>query len=192
MKTVIGFLSRPHGFNVLSALISSQDYAFLRVYTHKLNPKSQDPSRFERSDYQLFKKTCLEYNIPIYSIDSKETELSNFPKCDYIVEVSWRYLLPEKITKMANIAAFGIHRGKLPAYAGPEPIKQALINNEKEIILSAHILGNQIDQGKIISTISHPVNYSLNSSLEDNIQRLREEITPLFSKLVFDVFNKYE
>ena len=45
MKTIVGFLSRPHGFDALSALIKSQNYKIIKVYTHKLNPKSQDPQR---------------------------------------------------------------------------------------------------------------------------------------------------
>ena len=79
-----------------------------------------------------------------------------------------------------------------PEYAGAEPIKQALSNNEKEIILSAHFLDPQIDAGGTISTMSHPVNYDNNSSLEENIQRLRDEITPLFSKLTFQTLKKLE
>ena len=102
--------------------------------------------------------------------------------CDFIVEVSWRYLILSYITKKASIAAFGVHRGKLPEYAGAEPIKQALNKNEKEIIISAHYLGQEIDLGGTINTLSHPVNYKYSKTLEENVQRLRDEITPLFSQ----------
>ena len=37
--------------------------------------------------------------------------------------------------------------------------------------------------GAILATISHSVNYDKIQSLDDNIQRLRDEISPLFSKL---------
>jgi methionyl-tRNA formyltransferase len=107
------------------------------------------------------------------------------PECDFIVEVSWRYLISQEIVSKARIGAFGIHRGKLPDYAGAEPIKQALLKGEKEIVLSAHQLVSKIDQGDTISSISHPINYDANQSLEKNIQRLREEITPLFPILTF-------
>lgn len=185
MITVVGFLSRPHGFNVLNGLINSNEYTLKALYTHALNPKSQDPTRSKRDDYELFVKICSENNIPLIAVDSKEQKIDNFPSCDFIVEVSWRYLIPESITKNARIAAFGIHRGKLPDYAGAEPIKQALLKDEKEIVLSAHYLDPKIDQGSTIAMISHPVNYNQNFTMEQNIQRLRDEITPLFSKLVF-------
>ena len=192
MKSVVGFLSRPHGFNVLIALVNSNEYKLKMAYTHALNPKSQDPTRSTRPDYNLFVKICSENNVPLLSIDSKEQGIENFPDCDFIVEVSWRYIIPKEIINKAHIAAFGIHRGRLPDYAGAEPIKQALLKGEKEIVLSAHYLESVIDQGITICTASHPVNYDQKCSLEQNIQRLRDEITPLFSKLVFDTFKVLE
>lgn len=191
MKTVVGFLSRSHGFNILEALLNSNEYRLKIVYTHSRNPKSQDPNRSKREDYDSYVKTCSDYNVPLIAVDSKE-EITEIPDCDYIVEVSWRYLIPKNIVKKARITAFGIHRGKLPDYAGAEPIKQALLKGEKEIVLSAHFLDPKIDQGDTIISLSHPVNYDHSTSLEDNIQRLRDEITPLFSKLMFKTFQILE
>ena len=192
MKTVVGFLSRAHGFDVLSSLIDSKEYTILRIYTHSLNPKTQDPTRSKRKDFDLFVKKCQSKNIDLIAIDSKEQKISDFPDCDYIVEVSWRYLIPEQLTRKAKIGAFGIHRGKLPDYAGTEPIKQAINKGEKEIILSSHYLEQIIDTGDVICTRSHPINYNPQQSLEENIQRLLDEITPFFSELVFKTFEIIE
>ena len=192
MKTIVGFLSRPHGFNVLKELIKSREYSVIRIYTHSLNPKSQDSTRSKREDYPLFENLCSENQIPLILIDSKNQEINDVPICDFIVEVSWRYLIKENITKEAKIAAFGIHRGKLPDYAGAEPIKQALLKNENEIVLSAHYLDPEIDAGGTITSVSHPINYDKNSNLEENVQRLRDEITPLFSKLALITLKKLE
>ena len=145
MKKIVGFLSRSHGFRVLKELINS-NYEILCVYTHALNPKSQDPTRSERSDFKQFVDICKKYKIPLIPIDKKD-EIPDVPECDFIVEVSWRYLIPKEITQKSKIVAFGIHRGKLPEYAGAEPIKQALLNNEKEIVISSHELASQIDSG---------------------------------------------
>lgn len=191
MKTVVGFLSRPHGFNVLNSLVNSPDYKLIRVYTHKLNPTSQDPSKSERCDYHLFTEVCKKHKIPIIPIDSKNHEFGNFPECDFIIEVSWRYFIPQNIIKKTQIAAFGIHRGKLPEYSGAEPIKQALTNNENEIVLSAHNLNAEIDEGEVFETITHSVNYDSSISFDDNIQKIRDEITPKFSELVFKTLSKF-
>ena len=192
MKTIVGFLSRPHGYDALSAIAKSQNYKIIKLYTHKLNPKSQDPQRSIRTDYELFVKKCADNSIPLISIDTVSDEITDFPDCDYILEISWRYKIPNNIINKARIAAFGIHRGKLPDFAGAEPIKQALLNDEKKIVLSAHYLEKDIDAGNIISTIEFPINYNGDKDLDVNIQIIRDEITPLFSKLVFQTLNILE
>jgi methionyl-tRNA formyltransferase len=190
MKTIIGFLTRPHGYSVLLYLIDNPNYDVIKIFTHKLKPKTEDPNRSIRNDYELFVNICKEKNILLESVDSKNTEII-LPDCDYIVEVSWRYLIPKNIVNKAKILAFGIHRGKLPDYAGKEPIKQALLKGETEIVLSAHYLDSIIDQGQVLSTISHKIDYNNSKSLKDNIQKIREDITPLFPKLLFEVLKKF-
>ena len=84
MKTVVGFLSRPHGYNVLTSIIDNPDLKLLKVFTHKLKPKSEDPNRSIRTDYNLFFKLCKENNIIIESVDSKESANDLLvPDCDF-------------------------------------------------------------------------------------------------------------
>ena len=192
MKTVVGFLARPHGYNALSALVESQNYKIIKLYTHKLNPKSQDLQRSIRADYELFVKKCADNSIQLISIDSKDHEITDFPECDYIIEVSWRYIIPQNIINKARRDTFGIHRGKLPEFAGAEPIKQALLKNEKIIVLSAHYLEKTIDTGQVITSIEFPVDYNDEKNLETNIQSIRDQITPLFSKLMLETLNILE
>ena len=192
MKTIVGFLSRPHGYDALSAIVKSQNYKIIKLYTHKLNPRSQDPQRSIRADYESFVKKCADNSIPLASIDSINDEIIDFPDCDYILEISWRYMIPKNVINKARIASFGIHRGKLPDFAGAEPIKQAILNGEKKIVLSAHYLEKDIDVGDVISVIEFPVNYNDEKDLDVNIQTIRDENTPLFSKLVFQTLNILE
>jgi len=191
MYSVVGFLSRPHGLNVLKALIENPEYKILKIYTHSLNPKSQDPKRSERKEFKNIFNLCKENNIDLAIINEKTESITEVPKCDFIVEVSWRYLIPKKILENASILAFGIHRGKLPEYAGAEPIKQALAKNEEEIILSAHYLENIIDAGGTIETISYKIKNKRKIKIEEKIQRIRDDITPLFSKLALITLKKF-
>lgn len=192
MKNVVGFLSRSHGFDVLNSIIHSKDYNLIRVYTHKLNPKSQDPSKSIRSDYHLFEEVCKKHKIHLETIDSKNHEFTNFPESDFIIEVSWRYLIPQKVVTKCHIAAFGIHRGKLPEYAGAEPIKQALVNHDNEIVLSVHDLNAVIDKGEVFKTISHSISYDDSISFNENIEKIRNEITPKFSNLILETLSKFD
>ena len=115
MYKIIGFLSRPHGFSVLNELIDNPNYDVIKIFTHKLKPKTEDPEKGIRDDYHLFSKLCNKHNIELTSIDSKNDTI-DILDCDVIVEVSWRFLISSDIVKKAKILAFGIHRGKLPDY----------------------------------------------------------------------------
>ena len=183
-------MSRPHGFSILNELIDNPNYDVIKVFTHKLKPKTEDPERGIRDDYHLFSELCNKHNIELSSIDSKNDTV-DILDCDIIVEVSWRYLISSDIVKKAKVLAFGIHRGKLPDYPGKEPIKQAISNGDNEIILSAHFLAPKIDGGNVIDEISYDVNYDKHKDLEENIQKIRNDITTLFPILINKVMNKF-
>ena len=192
MISVVGFLSRPHGLSALDALLKNPNIVIKKIFTHSLNPKSQDPTRSVRDDFSLFEKICIENKIKLEKIDSKNDKILEIPEFDYIVEVSWRYFIPKEICLKASKKSFGIHRGKLPDYAGSEPIKQALMKSENFIVLSVHNLLADIDMGEIINYVKHPVNYDSDRTLDENIQRLRDEITPLFATLVIQTLEQLE
>ena len=188
MREVVGFLSREHGLEVLNFLINSSSYKLIHVFTHSLKPKSEDVKRSLRDDYMEFERICEINHITLTKIDSKNEPIKNVPSCDFIIEVSWRYLISKDIISKARISAIGIHRGKLPEYAGSDPMKNAILNKESEIVVTAHNLDEEIDEGETITSISHPINYNSRVSLDDNILRLRKEITEYFSKLTLDAF----
>ena len=45
MIRIVAFLSRPHGYNALCGIIDEPNYQLLKVYTHKLKPKSEDSNK---------------------------------------------------------------------------------------------------------------------------------------------------
>jgi methionyl-tRNA formyltransferase len=192
MISVVGFLSRSHGYAVLEELIKNKNIVIQKIFTHSLNPLSQDSTRSIRDDFFLFENICNKNKIKLEKIDSKNDQNIEIDECDYIVEVSWRYFIPKEVCLKAKILAFGIHRGKLPDYAGAEPIKQALVKNETDIVLSVHNLLAEIDMGQVINSMQHSVNYNSKKTFDENIQRLRDEITPLFPKLTLQTFDKFK
>ena len=42
------------------------------------------------------------------------------------------------------------------------------------------------------TSITHPINYDTQMTLDENVLRLRNEITKYFSKLTFDAFRMHE
>ena len=186
----IVLVARNHGLATLNYLIEkSNPFKVIAIFTHKLNPKSEDPRRKVRKDFKNFVKISKLECVPLYTIDKKNDVLllENFARknnYDFLISVSWRYLISPTIFKKARYGSINIHRGDLPRYKGIKPIEKAIKNNEKKIFICAHNISSRYDRGKIISKISHTLQYEKSKSLEQNIERIKKDITPLFAKLI--------
>ena len=95
---LIMLLAREHGLSVLKELVNHPIYEVSAVFTHKLNPKSQDPERKERKYFQEFVHETTKKSIQLYTIDEKEEntklyELAENTDFDFLLSVSWRYVL---------------------------------------------------------------------------------------------------
>ncbi|MEM3008193.1 MAG: formyltransferase family protein [Candidatus Nitrosotenuis sp.] len=181
-------VARNHGLESLKNLIRLDRYKIIAIFTHMLNPKTYDPERKIRSDYKDFVKIAELNKIPLFTIDNKSElsilkDFSEQNEYDFLISISWRYLIPPYIFNKAKIGSINLHRGDLPKYAGVEPIKRALQNNEKEIVVCAHHITENYDAGEVICKAKHPVNYDYNKTLDENVDRLKEEITPYFPQL---------
>lgn len=192
---IVGYFAREHGLNGLVSLLNSDNYKPICIFTHRFKPKSQDPNRSEREDFSEYESLCRKNNIPLYTVDSKkeamkiEEILMELEEFDFIASISWRRLIPEDQLNMPKIGGVNLHRGKLPDYAGAEPIKQALNNKDQFIYITSHILEKEIDSGETITTYEHPVNYDHKESLDENIERLKRELTPHFGPLLIKSLN---
>lgn len=181
-------IAREHGLETLKTLLETKQFKILIIFTHKLNPKSHDPQRNQRSDYKEFVTLSKSNNIQLISIDDKseQEKLENFCKnteYDFLISVSWRYHISSNIFKKAKIGAINLHRGDLPKYAGVEPIRRSLENKEREIAVCSHLITENYDEGKVLCKVKHPVNYNEKKTLLENVERLKKEITPYFPQL---------
>eukprot|EP00008_Paramoeba_atlantica_P007854 CAMPEP_0201491532 /NCGR_PEP_ID=MMETSP0151_2-20130828/30176_1 /ASSEMBLY_ACC=CAM_ASM_000257 /TAXON_ID=200890 /ORGANISM="Paramoeba atlantica, Strain 621/1 / CCAP 1560/9" /LENGTH=208 /DNA_ID=CAMNT_0047877927 /DNA_START=47 /DNA_END=673 /DNA_ORIENTATION=- len=195
---MVAFVARAHGLSALKAVGTDERIKIVLVVTHKRLPLCEDSERSTRPDFSTFEQFCKTHDLPLKTVDGKKEaeELDCMLKelsFDAMISVSWRRMIPEShlmLPKLGPNARLNLHRGALPAYAGAEPIKQALLKKEKEIEISAHILDKEIDSGKVISVYSHLVKYEEEASLDENIERLKREITPAFGLLAIQAFEE--
>ena len=186
--TCLVLAGRNHGLETLKNLNELSDYNIISIFTHKFNPKSLDIQQKERDDFSDYEKFAEINSIPLYTIDKSNEKfiLDDFAlqyNYDFLISVSWRYLISPQVFLKANIGSINIHRGDLPKYAGAEPIKRALENSEKFIHISCHNISTNFDEGEVIFESTHPTNYDISLSLDDNVERLKREITPYFPQL---------
>ena len=183
----IGLVAREHGFHALKEL-QLKGYKIIAIFTHKFNPKSYDPEKKIRSDFQDFQLFAEENEIPLYTIDSTSEKklLEQFVsknEFEFLISISWRYLIRPEVFEKAKYGSINLHRGDLPKYAGIEPIKRALQNHEERIAVCCHHITKNFDEGEVIFKSYHDTNYNEEKSLDQNIERLKNEITKYFPEL---------
>ena len=189
----IGFLARSHGIAVFEALVRSEQYTLSAVFTHARNPKMYDAERKIRPDFEKFQEIAQKNEIPFYSVDTRKENAAmevyvKQNSFDLLVSVSWRRLVLPCVFERAAIGAVNVHRGDLPKYAGAEPIRRALEAKEEYVAVCAHAMTEKIDAGEVLAREVCQVKYDARLSLEENVELLKENITPLFPAIVMNAF----
>lgn len=190
---VVGLFAREHGLNGFQTLLNSS-HEVVAVATHQRLPKNESLERSERPEFAQYVALANERNIPLFTVDSKDDQakLEHFLlqlKYDVIASISWRRLIPMSWIEHAAYGGVNLHRGLLPNYPGAEPIKQALLNGDKSIVITAHRLDEQIDHGEILVIYEHPVHLQEGETLEEAINRLKVELSPHFGPLLLKAFS---
>jgi methionyl-tRNA formyltransferase len=89
--------------------------------------------------------------------DDELTELVKAAKADVIVATNWRTWIPPEIFTAARLGTLNVHDSLLPAYAGFAPLLWALINGEKEVGVTAHMMDDDLDAGDVVLQWAVPV-----------------------------------
>lgn len=194
--SVVAFLARQHGIDTLKHLLKSDEYEIKYLFTHHFNPKEGRPERTEREELAIFQSLANEHHIPLMTVDSKAEVLKctqmlkEMAPFDYILSVSWKRIIPTDQLALPNYPPVNLHRGDLPQYPGLYPVERALRNGDQEIIITSHVMSEEIDAGEIIDKVSIPANFDQSTDLLENVERLKIELSPLFGPLAIDSFEK--
>ncbi len=130
---------------------------------------------------------CKNNQIPFFKGNPRKGKGFNFIKnkeVDVIVSVNYLFLVEKDIINHPKKLIFNIHGSLLPKYRGRTPHVWAIINNEKETGITAHIIDEKCDTGDIISQIKIPINKDDTGS--DILNKYKLE----YYNLIKDVFRK--
>lgn len=194
-KKVVALVARDHGVSALEALLTAPEYDVVAIATHRRRPSTESPYRCPRIEFAVYRHLAAKQRIPLMPIDSSsdQAQFESFLKgiaFDLIATVSWRRKIPAAWIEQATYGGVNLHRGRLPDYPGAEPIKQALLKNEREIVISAHRLTDVIDGGEVLCVAQHPISASLDAlDLNEKILALKAELTPYFGPLMLRALN---
>ncbi|MDQ5957322.1 MAG: methionyl-tRNA formyltransferase [Patescibacteria group bacterium] len=69
---------------------------------------------------------------------------------DLAIVASYGKIIPENLLKKPRFGFLNVHPSDLPLYRGPSPIESALLDGEKEIVVSIMKLDKEMDHGPIL------------------------------------------
>lgn len=80
-------------------------------------------------------------------------------KIDILISVNYLFLIEKDMIELPKKFAFNIHGSLLPKYRGRTPHVWAIINNESETGITAHLIDEGCDTGDIIEQIKIKIDY---------------------------------
>jgi len=99
---------------------------------------------------------------------------------DIIVANNWRTWLPPEVFNLPPKGTLNVHDSLLPAYAGFSPLIWALINGEKEVGVTAHMMDEELDAGDIV--LQRAIEVGPRDTVTDLFHRTVDLIAPLVTE----------
>jgi methionyl-tRNA formyltransferase len=152
---VVMFGYQTWGHRTLQALLDSEHEVTL-VVTH---PKSDHA--YEKIWDDSVADLAEKHGVPVLlrnrPDDDELLERLRAAEPDVIVATNWRTWIPPSIFTLPRLGTLNVHDSLLPAYAGFSPLIWALINGEKEVGVTAHMMDDTLDAGDIVLQRAVPV-----------------------------------
>jgi len=136
---------------------------------------------------------CSTNSIDYIAVESREDikdYLETFSDIDFFIVASFGIIFDEKILEYPRLVVINIHPGILPQYRGRHPLPQAILNKEKYMGLTSHVMSLEIDKGKILKISKLRIDYK--KSYKENEKRLLSLLSDFVQESIRNYMNKKE
>ncbi len=107
----------------------------------------------QKIDQNIF-NYCNKKNLKYFSFkninNKKNINILNKFNSDISISMSYNQIFDKNFLNIYKNRIINCHAGALPFYRGRSPIKWAIINGEKKIGITTHIINTGIDKGDIL------------------------------------------
>ena len=162
------------GFIVLKHLFQSQNIKF--VLTDKKSI--------------LIIEFCKTNEIEIFIGNPRTQSASIFflnYKIEVLISINYLFLIEKDLIELPSKIAFNIHGSLLPKYRGRTPHVWAIINNENQTGITAHLIDENCDTGDIIEQLV--VKIEKNDTGNDLLLKYTKLYSPLVDKVLENISN---
>ena len=108
----------------------------------------------DNSKSSLMKIYAENYNLRFYQIECKNIYEEKF---DLLISAHWRQRIEKDILDLCRLGGVNLHPSLLPKYAGCSSLAWAILNKEKEVGFSWHLMEDDFDVGDIIIQKKIPI-----------------------------------
>ncbi|WP_112275473.1 methionyl-tRNA formyltransferase [Lentzea terrae] len=152
---VVMFGFQTWGHRTLQALLASEHEVVL-VVTHPCGEGAYEKI-WSDSVEDLARENGIEVVIRERPEDQELLDRLKAADPDVIVACNWRTWIPPQVFALPKRGTLNVHDSLLPKYAGFSPLIWALLNDEKEVGVTAHMMDDTLDAGDIVLQRSVPV-----------------------------------
>ncbi len=92
------------------------------------------------------------------NMDPRVKKFINENRPDIAISMNWKTLIGEEVIKSFPLGIINAHAGDLPRYRGNAIPNWAIINGEREAVLTLHLMGKKLDSGPIVLKKRMPIN----------------------------------
>ncbi len=103
---------------------------------------------------------CESKGLPIFVGNPRKGKARDFIDTidiDVLLSVNYLYIIEKDLIEWPRRMAVNLHGSLLPRYRGRTPHVWAIINNEKETGITAHVIDEGCDTGDILYQVSIPI-----------------------------------
>jgi methionyl-tRNA formyltransferase len=130
-------------------------------------------------------KIARKNNIPIFEGNPRSQDASGFlsdKPVDVILSVNYLFIVNEDVIQAASKFAINFHGSLLPKYRGRTPHVWAIINNESETGITAHLISRECDEGDIIHQETIPISTTMSGA--DLLANYEEKYPSVIEKVI--------
>jgi methionyl-tRNA formyltransferase len=175
---VVAFGYMTWGRRTVEAILDAGHEVVL-VVTH---PDSDNA--YEKIFNESVADLAADHGIPLLvrnrADDAEVREAVAAAEADVMVVSNWRTWLSPDVFGLPRLGTLNVHDALLPAYAGFAPLNWALINDEPEVGVTAHMMNAEFDAGDVVLQRSTPV------TDEDTIVELFDRTLAMFGPITVD------
>jgi methionyl-tRNA formyltransferase len=130
-------------------------------------------------------ETCRKERIDIFLGNPRNNMCSDFiadKSIDILISVNYIFIIEKQLLQLPSLLAFNIHGSLLPKYRGRTPHVWAIINNESETGITAHVIDENCDTGDIIHQVK--VSIENNDTGASLLSKFNELYIPIVDKVI--------